>query len=124
MSEETLARLEEERDRLAGICHQEAERRVAAEAEVERLRKATERFILAAEHEDELLSNSPDIWNAYEAARECLGHPVQSYPGGYYDTHFHLYEWEEGDHCDTCDDYAADQKAAAELERLRGGGWG
>lgn len=78
--------------------------------------EALKRFIRAAEAEEELLSNSADIWSAYEAARVLLGDPVKEYPGGYEDMHFHPYGWTEADGCDTCQDYKADHQPAAQPE--------
>lgn len=74
----------------------------------ERLRDVTSvlmRLVKAVEEEDDLLSNSGAVWDAYSHARVILGDPVIDFPGGYEDAHFHRYGWTEADGCDTCDDY-------------------
>lgn len=78
--------------------------RERVEKQRDEARSCLERFVVAVEGEDELLSNSAAVWDTYEAARLLLGHPVISYPGGCEGTHFHLYEWKTGDACDVCDD--------------------
>ncbi len=70
------------------------------------LRVALERFVGAFERDTDWDDPPELLWLAYEDAREVLGDPVKSYPGGDEGEHSHDYGWKPDDRCDICDDYA------------------
>ncbi len=86
-------------------------RELTPDGAIEALEAALERLIVAVEQEEDLLFHSLDMMLAYEKARVVLGDPVQDYPGGYEDSHYHLFGWKEEDGCCVCDDYRADNMA-------------
>lgn len=71
-----------------------------------------EKCVKAIEQEAEETFTSSSLWEAYEQARVVLGDPVQEYPGGYDDAHFHRYGWKLEDGCETCADWNEDHSCA------------